>query len=124
MDFDAIITAMGQYNESLIKAGVLLAAEGLAMEEGFIVDSTPILRWSRTARTERRRSCSRASGSSRPRPRTRPFGVGEALPVGAGFEARSATGIGRSRNSTQNNEYVQKEAGWREEFGTDRPVTA
>ena len=38
MDFDEIIAAMGQYNESLIKAGVLLAGEGLAMEEGFIVD--------------------------------------------------------------------------------------
>ena len=39
-----IINAMGAYNESLVKAGVLLSAEGLApVEEGFVVDfdSTP-----------------------------------------------------------------------------------
>ncbi|MEO7079066.1 MAG: YciI family protein, partial [Rhodococcus sp. (in: high G+C Gram-positive bacteria)] len=39
MDFAEIINAMGAYNESLLKAGVLLAGEGLAgPEEGFIVD--------------------------------------------------------------------------------------
>jgi hypothetical protein len=37
--FEEIIAAMGQYNESLIKAGVLLSAEGLAdASEGFVVD--------------------------------------------------------------------------------------
>jgi hypothetical protein len=39
-----VVNAMGAYNESLVKAGVLLAAEGLApVEEGFVVDfdSTP-----------------------------------------------------------------------------------
>ena len=44
LDFNEIIAAMGAYNESLIKAGVLLAGEGLAgVEEGFVVDfdSTP-----------------------------------------------------------------------------------
>ncbi|MGG7465810.1 MULTISPECIES: YciI family protein [unclassified Plantibacter] len=42
--FEEIIEAMGKYNESLIEAGVLLSAEGLApVEEGFVVDfdSTP-----------------------------------------------------------------------------------
>ena len=39
VDFNEVIAAMGRYNESLIKAGVLLAAEGLAgPEEGFVVD--------------------------------------------------------------------------------------
>src|ERR1700758_3199016 len=38
VDFNEIIAAMGRYNESLIKAGVLLAGEGLAgPEEGFVV---------------------------------------------------------------------------------------
>jgi hypothetical protein len=38
-DFSEIIAAMGAYNEELIKAGVLLAAEGLTgPEEGFVVD--------------------------------------------------------------------------------------
>jgi hypothetical protein len=39
-----VVNAMGAYNESLVKAGVLLAAEGLApADEGFVVDfdSTP-----------------------------------------------------------------------------------
>jgi hypothetical protein len=39
IDFNDIIAAMGRYNESLIKAGVLLAGEGLAgPEEGFVVN--------------------------------------------------------------------------------------
>jgi hypothetical protein len=39
VDFEEVIAAMGAYNESLIKAGVLLGGEGLAgVEEGFVVD--------------------------------------------------------------------------------------
>ena len=44
IDFDQIIESMGRYNEELIKAGVMLAGEGLAgPEEGFAVnfDSDP-----------------------------------------------------------------------------------
>ncbi|GAA4909556.1 hypothetical protein LX16_2855 [Stackebrandtia albiflava] len=37
--FEEILNAMGAYNESLMKAGVLLAGEGLAeAEDGFVVD--------------------------------------------------------------------------------------
>ncbi|CAH0124981.1 YciI family protein [Microbacterium sp. Bi121] len=37
--FDQIIEAMGKYNESMIKAGVLAAGEGLSdASEGFVVD--------------------------------------------------------------------------------------
>ena len=39
IDFNEIIESMGRYNEELIKAGVLLAGEGLTEpEEGFVVD--------------------------------------------------------------------------------------
>jgi hypothetical protein len=39
IDFDEIIASMGRYNEELIKAGVLLAGEGLTgPDEGFVVD--------------------------------------------------------------------------------------
>ena len=39
IDFDQVIEAMGRFNEELIKAGVLLAGEGLTgPEEGFVVD--------------------------------------------------------------------------------------
>ncbi len=47
VDFNEVIEAMGRYNEELIKAGVLLAGEGLAgPEEGFVVDfdsDTPVV---------------------------------------------------------------------------------
>ena len=47
-DFEQIINAMGAYNEELMKAGVLLAGEGLAddLSEAFVVDfseETPIV---------------------------------------------------------------------------------
>lgn len=39
MPFEQIIEAMGKYNESMMKAGVLLAGEGLSdAAEGFVVD--------------------------------------------------------------------------------------
>ena len=39
IDFNEIIESMGRYNEELIKAGVMLAGEGLSgPEEGFVVD--------------------------------------------------------------------------------------
>lgn len=39
VDFDQVIADMGRYNEELIKAGVLLAGEGLAgPEDGFVVN--------------------------------------------------------------------------------------
>jgi hypothetical protein len=39
VDFNEIIASMGRYNEELIKAGVMLAGEGLTgPEEGFVVD--------------------------------------------------------------------------------------
>jgi hypothetical protein len=39
IDFDQVIEQMGRFNEELIKAGVLLAGEGLTgPEEGFVVD--------------------------------------------------------------------------------------
>jgi hypothetical protein len=39
IDFDEIIASMGRFNEELIKAGVLLAGEGLTgPEDGFVVD--------------------------------------------------------------------------------------
>jgi hypothetical protein len=39
IDFDQVIEEMGRFNEELIKAGVLLAGEGLTgPEEGFVVD--------------------------------------------------------------------------------------
>lgn len=39
IDFEEIINAMGAYNDSMMKAGVFITAEGLApATEGFVVD--------------------------------------------------------------------------------------
>ena len=39
IDFDDVIESMGRFNEELIKAGVMLAGEGLTgPDEGFVVD--------------------------------------------------------------------------------------
>ena len=48
MDFEAIINAMGAYNESMMAAGVLLQGDGLAddMSSNFVVDfdgETPVV---------------------------------------------------------------------------------
>ena len=46
MDFEAVINAMGAYNEAMMKAGVLVAGEGLAPEAGYVVDfsgETPVV---------------------------------------------------------------------------------
>ncbi|NQX28697.1 YciI family protein [Microbacteriaceae bacterium VKM Ac-2854] len=38
-DFEALINAMGEFNQAMIAAGVLLAGDGLAdAKEGFVVD--------------------------------------------------------------------------------------
>ena len=73
IDFNEIIESMGRYNEELIKAGVLLAGEGLAgPERASSSTSTPTRRSSPTARTPRPRNCSTGSGSSTSRRRKRP----------------------------------------------------
>ena len=73
IDFDQIIEQMGRFNEELIKAGVLLAGEGLTgPEDGFVVDFNEDPPSSPTAPTPRPRSCSTASGYSRCPRRRRP----------------------------------------------------
>lgn len=39
-DFDELLATVGKFNDELIKAGVLLAAEGLAPDESVVVDFT------------------------------------------------------------------------------------
>lgn len=38
MDFETVINAMGAYNEAMMKAGVMVAGDGLAPEPGYVVD--------------------------------------------------------------------------------------
>ncbi|MCD2441279.1 YciI family protein [Agromyces sp. SYSU K20354] len=116
LDFTEIIAAMGAYNESLMKAGVLLAGEGLTdAAEGFVVDfdSTPpvvtdgpyaeakelfngfwiIQVSSKEEAAEWAKRC--------------PLGPGTRL------EVRRVTEL---EDFPQDNEWIQKEAGWREEL--------
>lgn len=117
MDFEEIINAMGAYNESLMNAGVLLAGEGLSdAEEGFVVDfdaDTPIITdgpygevhelfngfWilEVASKEEAAQWASKC-----------PLGPGSKL------EVRRVTDESDFADFADN-EYVQKEEGWREE---------
>ena len=121
MDFEKIISAMGEYNEALMKAGVLLAGEGLAgPEEGFVVDfgaEPPIVSdgpygethelfngfWiiQTSSKEEAAEWASRC-----------PLGPGSKLEVRRVTEASDFADFA-------DNEYIQKEAGWRKELGTE-----
>ncbi len=124
MDFEEILNAMGRYNEELMRAGVMMGGEGLAeAEEGFVVDfdsEPPLVTdgpygetkelfngfWliqvsSKEEAAEWARRC--------------PLGPGSKLEVRR---------VHSDDEFPQDNEYVQKEKAWREQLGTDRPVTA
>ena len=122
LDFTDIINAMGAYNESLVKAGVLLAGEGLApAEEGFVVDfdSTPpvvtdgpyaeakeLLNGFWIIQTSTKEEAAEWAKRC-------PLGPGTRL------EVRLMT---ETEDFDQSNEYVQKEREWREQLGSDTPV--
>lgn len=113
--FEEIIEAMGTYNESMMKAGVLLAGEGLTdAAEGFVVDfsaETPLITdgpygetkelfngfWiiEVSSREEAAEWASRA-----------PLGKGSFL------EVRRVTS---AEDFPADNEWIEKEAGWRDE---------
>ncbi|MET4049403.1 MULTISPECIES: YciI family protein [unclassified Rhodococcus (in: high G+C Gram-positive bacteria)] len=124
MDFAEIINAMGAYNESLLKAGVLLAGEGLAgPEEGFIVDfdaETPIISDGPYGETKELFSGFWIIQTSS---KDEAVEWAKRCPLGPGvkLEVRRVTEM---EEFDQSNEYIRKEAGWREELGTDRPVSS
>jgi hypothetical protein len=120
VDFQEVINQMGAYNESMIKAGVLLAGEGLSdADEGFVVDFSaekPVVTdgpygevhelfngfWiiQVSSKEEAVEWASRA-----------PLGAGSKLEVRrVNDEADFA--------DYADNEYIQKEAGWRDQLGT------
>ena len=122
LDFEEIISAMGAYNESMIKAGVLIAGEGLAdAKEGFVEDfaaEKPIITDGPYGEThelfngfwilEVSSKEEAAEWASRA-----PLGPGAKL------EVRRVTSESDFADFADN-EYVQKEAGWREELENKR----
>jgi hypothetical protein len=121
--FEEMINAMGAYNESLMKAGVLLAGEGLTdPHEGCVVDFSgeePVVTdgpygethelfngfWllqvaSKEEAAEWAKRC--------------PLGPGSKLEVRRVADETDFKDF-------SDNEYIQKEAGWREQLGTETP---
>jgi hypothetical protein len=118
-DMEEIINAMGAYNESLIKAGVLLAGEGLAddMSEAFVVDfsaENPIVTDGPYGETHELFNgfwiLQTASKEEAVQWASRcPLGPGNKL------EVRRVTDMSDFEDFSDN-EFLQKEAGWREEL--------
>jgi len=118
-DIEQIINAMGAYNESLMKAGVLLAGEGLSddMSEAFVVDfsaENPIVTDGPYGETHELFNgfwiIQTASKEEAVQWASRcPLGPGNKL------EVRRVTDMSDFEDFADN-EYLQKEAGWREEL--------
>lgn len=120
LDFAQVIEAMGKYNESMMEAGVLLAGEGLSdASEGFVVDFSadpPLVTDGPYGETkelfngfwilEVASKEEAAEWASRC-----PLGPGSKL------EVRRVTG---PEDFPADNEWVQKEEGWREQQGERR----
>jgi hypothetical protein len=120
VDFNEIIAAMGRYNESLIKAGVLLAGEGLAgPDEGFVIDFSsdpPVV--TDGPYTEAKELFNgfwilevSSIEEAKQWAQKAPLGPGVKL------EVRRVTEVD---DFPQDNEWVQKEIQWREELATKK----
>lgn len=114
--FEQVIEQMGKFNEALMKAGVLLAGEGLSdAEEGFVVDfsgDTPLVTDGPYGETKELFNgfwilevASKEEAAE----------WAKRVPLGPGakIEVRRVTG---PEDFLQDNEWIQKEDGWREEL--------
>ncbi len=121
-DWTEVINAMGAYNESLIKAGVLLAGEGLSpADEGFVVDfesTPPVVTDGPYAEAKEL-----FNGFWIIQTSTKEEAVewAKRCPLGPGdyLEVRRVNEV---EEFDQDNEYIQKEHEWREQLGSDKPV--
>ncbi len=117
MDFEAVINAMGAYNEAMINAGVLAAGEGLTdAKEGAVVEfggEAPVVTDGPYGEThELFNGFWMVEVSSREEAiewaRRAPLGAGSKL------EVRRVTDESDFADFSDN-EYIQKEKGWRED---------
>lgn len=119
VDFNEIINAMGAYNESMINAGVMLSGDGLAgPEEGFVVDfaaETPIVTDGPYGETHELFNGFWIIGVST---KEEAAEWAKRCPLGPGtkLEVRRVTDESDFADFADN-EYVQKEKGWREQLG-------
>ena len=118
LDFDEMLTTMGRYNDELIKAGVLVAAEGLdASSAGVVVDYSqqpPVVTDGPYGETKELfngfwilevASQEEAAEWAKRAPLAGP---------GSKVEIRRVASI---EEFPQDNEYVQRERAWRESTG-------
>ena len=114
--FEQIIEDMGKYNESMVKAGVLLAGEGLSdAQEGFVVDfsgETPLVTDGPYGETK---ELFNGFWILEVGSKEEAAEWAKRAPLGPGtkLEVRRVTGV---EDFPQDNEWVQKEEGWREEL--------
>jgi hypothetical protein len=120
IDFTEVIASMGRYNESMMEAGVLVAGEGLSdAAEGAVVDfsaETPVVTDGPYGETKELfngfwivdvATKEEAVEWARRAPLSGP---------GTKIEVRRVNGV---EDFPQDNEWIQKEAGWREQLGTN-----
>jgi hypothetical protein len=115
VDFNEVIAAMGRYNEELIKAGVLLAGEGLSpQEEGFVVDFSadpPLVTDGPYTEAKELFNGFWVLGVSS-KQEAKQWAAKAPLGPGVTLEVRRVTEV---EDFPQDNEWVQKEIKWREE---------
>ncbi|WP_370333020.1 YciI family protein [Mycolicibacterium hippocampi] len=115
VDFNEVIEAMGRYNEELIKAGVLLAGEGLAgPEEGCVVDfdsDTPVVTDGPYTEAKELFNGFWVLGVSSIE-EAKQWALKCPLGPGARLEVRRIT---ETEEFPQDNEWVQKELRWKKE---------
>ncbi len=115
VDFEEIIAAMGRYNEELIKAGVLLAGEGLAgPEDGLVVNfdaDEPVVTDGPYTETKELFNGFWILGVSS-KEEARQWALKCPLGPGARLEVRRVT---ETEEFPQDNEWVQKELRWKKE---------
>ncbi|ADG75725.1 YCII-related protein [Cellulomonas flavigena DSM 20109] len=118
MGLEEIIAAMGRYNESMMQAGVLVAGEGLAdASQGAVVEFTgeePVVSDGPYGETKELFNGFwildvASQDDAVAWARRAPLGAGTKL------EVRRVTG---PEDFPQDNEWIQKEQGWREQLGT------
>ena len=119
-DFEEIINEMGAYNEALMQAGVMIGSDGLAgPEEGFVVDFSaeePLVTDGPYGETH---ELFNGFWMLQVGSREEAIEWAKRCPLGPGakLEVRRVTDESDFEDFADN-EYVQKEAGWRDQLGT------
>lgn len=114
--FEQVIEAMGKYNEELMKAGVLLAGEGLTEpDQGFVVDfaaAPPLVTDGPYGETK---ELFGGFWIIEVASKEEAVEWAKRVPLGPGSKIEVRR-VAEMADFPQDNEWIQKEAGWREEL--------